>query len=232
MDIENPDTTPTSVTPEDIAKELGFESYAEMQAASKRFRELDGWQNDLNRRSMEVANAERNTSFAPPAQAPVDDDDWDVDAIPPGQMKVLEKVFDKFATEKINPQLSVAVESVEEQGKMVLDQFLKQHPELNSKQVFDTMDQEHLWPQKVSVRELERALNHAEKIIRAETLDPEEIRRQAKEEALKELQSQGAEVVEITPKGSVDEPMVDADDDNWYHRQQAAMEAIERGDMG
>lgn len=197
---------------EALAKELGFASVEELKKKGKGLRK---WEAEVNNEHQRVVRQPEPT----PAPRPADDDDDPLEGVSPRVIKAIEKVV----MNTVGPQLSRVQQDKAAEMSEVVQDFLDDHPDVTQKELFDTMNDEELWPEedRVTKRLLRRRLNSA---LRFMTEDPDEesLREKYRKEILEEMKDSDSKVINVKPVRKGGDEKIEKPS-NWFSRMQDEM---------
>lgn len=179
-------------TPEQIAQEWLKEQGIE-ELDIKKVRNLAAWEKDVNAKASDLGNIAKALESKQPAQSaePTLDDETKTQLI-----TALGEIGLDVAT--VTRAVALAQQTVDEGREEVFVGFIESHDDVPASELVAELIESGIDPEAVTPAVLRKELNKAYKVLKADKLDPEAIKKQAIADYLADLAAKGVKPEDVT----------------------------------
>jgi len=194
-----------TVETEGVEPEAPNELDERMKLLEERQAELDKRERDLNKGFMEVAARERELAERPIYMEQSEEED-DTPPLAPEA----EKVLDKYIQKKVGPLLQAQQELYAETVNSELE-AVSARTGIPSEEIIQAINETGLAPKDDSIKSAREVLSAAAEIVKARNFNVEDMKKQIREDLLKELAESGASIESVKPTRELPQEVVDYD---------------------
>ena len=194
-----------TVETEGVEPEAPNELDERMKLLEERQAELDKRERDLNKGFMEVAARERELAERPIYMEQSEEED-DTPPLAPEA----EKVLDKYIQKKVGPLLQAQQVLYAETVNSELE-AVSARTGIPSEEIIQAINETGLAPKDDSIKSAREVLSAAAEIVKARNFNVEDMKKQIREDLLKELAESGASIESVKPTRELPQEVVDYD---------------------